>query len=58
MEKMYSVDQVAEMFHVSQACVRKWVFMKRIPYQKIGRFVRFSESDLEAMVKPVPDRKG
>jgi hypothetical protein len=32
--------------------------MKRIPYQKIGRFVRFSENDLEAMVKPVPDRKG
>jgi excisionase family DNA binding protein len=45
------VGQVAEMLGLSTATIRKWVLIRYIPYQKLGRAVRFSVPEIRAWVK-------
>jgi excisionase family DNA binding protein len=47
-ESLLNVNQVAEMFGLSVATIRKWVLLRYIPYQKMGRSVRFSASELRS----------
>ena len=49
--KLLTVQQVAERCGVSVRCVRHWIFEKRIPYVKLGRYVRVSELDLENFIE-------
>jgi excisionase family DNA binding protein len=46
-ERFINVGDVAEMFGLSVATIRKWVFLGYIPYKKIGRAVRFSTTEIE-----------
>jgi excisionase family DNA binding protein len=50
-EKYLDVNELAEMFGVSVATVRRWVFDRAIPYQKFGRLVRFTLSDVTEWAK-------
>jgi excisionase family DNA binding protein len=45
------VRQVAEMLGLSTATIRKWVLIRYIPYQKLGRAVRFSVLEIQEWVK-------
>jgi len=49
-EVLLDVGQVAEMFKISVATVRRWVWQGYIPYMKIGKAIRFSKSDIENWV--------
>jgi excisionase family DNA binding protein len=49
-EGLLDVGQVAEMLKVSAATVRRWVLQGYIPYMKIGKAVRFSNSGIEKWV--------
>ena len=58
METFLDVGQVAEMLGLSIATIRKWVLIRYIPYQKLGRAVRFSTPEIREWlrtrtVKPV-----
>jgi excisionase family DNA binding protein len=50
-EKFLDAGQVAEMLGLSTATIRKWVLMRYIPYQKLGRAVRFSAPEIQEWVK-------
>jgi excisionase family DNA binding protein len=49
-EVLLDVGQVAEMLKISVATVRRWVLQGYIPYMKIGKAIRFSNSDIENWV--------
>jgi excisionase family DNA binding protein len=51
METFLDVGQVAEMLGPSIATIRKWVLIRYIPYQKLGRAVRFSAPEIREWVK-------
>lgn len=50
MEKLYDVKQVAEQLGVSVHAVRKWILDGKISNRKVGKFVRFSQADIDAFV--------
>jgi excisionase family DNA binding protein len=50
-EQFLDVGQVAEMLGLSVATIRKWVLIRYIPYQKLGRAVRFSAPEIREWVK-------
>jgi excisionase family DNA binding protein len=52
MDKLLTVDEVAEMLKVGRASVYGMVFKSRIPCLKIsGRMLRFSESQISEWLK-------
>jgi excisionase family DNA binding protein len=51
METFLDAGQVAEMLGLSTATIRKWVLIRYIPYQKLGRAVRFSAPEIREWVK-------
>jgi excisionase family DNA binding protein len=51
METFLDAGQVAEMLGLSIATIRKWVLIRYIPYQKLGRAVRFSAPEIREWVK-------
>ena len=50
-ETFLDVRQVAAMMGLSVATIRKWVLTRYIPYQKLGRTVRFSAPEIREWVK-------
>jgi excisionase family DNA binding protein len=50
-EKYLGVKELADMFGLSVATVRRWVFGRAIPYQKFGRLVRFTLSEVKEWAK-------
>lgn len=48
MEKQFSCKTAAEHYSFSQSYFRKLIFEKKVPVHKIGKSVRFYQSDLDA----------
>lgn len=46
MEKLLDVKQLSEILKISINTIYCWVSQKRIPYLKIGKCLRFSETDI------------
>jgi excisionase family DNA binding protein len=46
-ETLLKVEQVARLIGVSIATIRRWVLLRYIPYQKIGKAVRFSLPEIQ-----------
>jgi excisionase family DNA binding protein len=44
--QLATIKQVSEMTQVPIKTIRHWVYMRRIPYKKIGRHVRFDPSEI------------
>jgi excisionase family DNA binding protein len=44
--QLLTIDQLAERFGVSSRHVRRLVAEKRVPYLKIGKFVRFDPAEI------------
>jgi excisionase family DNA binding protein len=51
LETFLDAGQVAAMLGLSTATIRKWVLIRYIPYQKLGRAVRFSAPEIREWVK-------
>lgn len=49
-DAMLDVNGAAQMLGVSTRFVRRLVDERRIPFHKIGKFVRISERDIEAFI--------
>lgn len=50
MKKLYTVNEVAEMLHVSPKTVRYWAQHGKISYFKVGCLVRFDEDQIRSML--------
>jgi len=51
MEKQYSCKTASEHYSYSEDYFRKLVYEKQVPFHKIGRQVRFNQSDLDKHFK-------
>ena len=50
-ETLLNAREVAHMLGLSVATIRKWVLIRYIPYQKVGRAVRFSALEIQEWIK-------
>ena len=46
-----SIKDVASLLRVQESTLRAWVFQRRIPFVRLGRLVRFRQSEIERWVK-------
>jgi len=51
LKKLISSKELSDYLGVSLNTIRSWVWMKRIPYLKLGRLVRFDMNTIEAWLK-------
>ena len=51
MKRLLSVDDVAEHLGVPKSTIRYWCFTKKLRHYKIGRHLKFEESDLEKFLE-------
>jgi excisionase family DNA binding protein len=49
-DPLLDVNTAAEYLGVTQRFIRRLVAERRIPYHKLGRFVRIAQSDLDALL--------
>ncbi|MEM9131470.1 MAG: helix-turn-helix domain-containing protein [Actinomycetota bacterium] len=49
-QPLLNIEQAAKRLGVDVRFVRRLVFEKRLPYVKVGKFVRFEPSDIEAWI--------
>ena len=47
MEKLLTVDELAQVLLVKKSTIYQWRHLGLIPYIKVGRFVRFREKDIQ-----------
>ena len=50
MSRLMTPQEVAEMLRVKHSTIYHWVHEEFIPYVKIGRLVRFRESDVSRWI--------
>jgi len=50
MDELLTVDEVAERLRTTARFVRRLIAEQRIPFVRIGKFVRITASDVEAFV--------
>jgi excisionase family DNA binding protein len=46
MDRLLTMEEVAERLHTTPRHVRRLVFERRIAYRKLGRYVRFHPDDV------------
>ena len=51
MNKFLNVPQLAEKLVVSTKTVYGWILLKKVPYYKVGRLVRFDENEINDWLK-------
>ena len=49
--KLLTMDELAERLGVTQRHVRRLVAEKRVPYLKVGRFIRFDPAQISAWLE-------
>ncbi len=50
MDTLRSVGEVARRLGVKEATVRRWVFLRRITYVKVGSAVRIPEMEIRRII--------
>ncbi|MCH7765055.1 MAG: helix-turn-helix domain-containing protein [Acidobacteria bacterium] len=51
LERLYTVEQVAELFSLKKKTLYAWAEQGRIPCFKIGKALRFRESELREFIE-------
>ncbi len=49
--QLLTVNEVAQILHVTRATIYGWVFRRILPHMKIGRFVRVDPADLAEFLR-------
>ena len=47
MKKLIGIEELAEAIGFAPNTIRQWVSMKKIPYYKVGRLVRFDTTEID-----------
>lgn len=50
-DRLLTIAEAAERLNVKERFIRGLISGKRIPYSKVGHYVRIHESDLEAFIE-------
>jgi excisionase family DNA binding protein len=50
-KELLDIKQLTEWLHVKESTIRKWVHYGYIPHVKLGRCVRFQESEIEEWIR-------
>jgi excisionase family DNA binding protein len=50
MNRLYTVEEAAECLNTTERFVRRLIAQRRIPFHKVGRYVRLAEADLVRFV--------
>lgn len=50
METIYTVEEVATILKVSVATIRAWIRQKKIKFIKVGKSVRFKQSEIDRLL--------
>jgi excisionase family DNA binding protein len=50
-QRLLTIDEVAELLAVPPSHVRGLIFKKRIPYIKVGKYVRFEQGAVDAFLE-------
>lgn len=50
---LFDVGDVAQMFAVSPRTISRWIEQGLIDYRKMGRLVRFTETDIERFIERI-----
>lgn len=51
MERLLDIREAAALLRIKPQTLYLWVSQKRVPHHKIGRLVRFTESDLQSFIE-------
>jgi excisionase family DNA binding protein len=46
MDKLLTIDQLADILQIKKATIYSWTFAKKIPHLKIGGALRFREREI------------
>lgn len=57
MEKLLNIKDVEDRLNIPRSTLRAWIFQRKIPVLRIGRLVRFKESDLDRWLQGQELRK-
>lgn len=47
MEKLLTIDELAEVLSVKKSTIYQWVHLGLIPHIKVGRLLRFKEGNIQ-----------
>jgi excisionase family DNA binding protein len=50
----YTFQEAAGRLGIAESTLRRWVAQRQVPHHRLGRLVRFTEADIEAILRPVP----
>lgn len=50
MQKLLTIDEVAQMLNIKKTTLYDWVHKGKIRYVKVGRLVRFLEEDIAKII--------
>ncbi len=48
---LFTVDEVAQGLSVSPACIRRWIFDRKIATVKLGRLVRIPSDEVQRLIQ-------
>ena len=51
MEKVYTTEELAEILTAKVQTIRTWTSQKRVPFVKYGSLVRFTQSQVDEIIK-------
>ena len=51
MDRLMKAKEVAELLRVGKATPYAWAYRRRIPFVKVGRSLRFKQSDIEELIR-------
>ena len=46
MQKLLTPQELSDLLQIKLSTIRKWTHFQYVPYVKLGRFVRFKESEI------------
>jgi excisionase family DNA binding protein len=49
--RFFSVEQLADELGVTQACIRRWILLRKLTVVKLGRLVRIPVSEADRLVR-------
>ena len=58
MERLYTIDQLAEYLQVKKSTIRDWCHTGFVPFVKVGRLVRFREGDILKWLSKEASKEG
>lgn len=50
-ERKFTAKEAADACGVTEACIRRWILLRKIASLKIGRLVRIPESEIERVLE-------